>query len=146
MVRPGLRSSETREQPSEPPTCGARTRSGAPCDRAPEPGRRRCRVHGGAAGTGAPRGNTNAKKHGRYSAKSRELRALGRVQIRTGDLLQAQLALMNSRACGDTHRVEVAEEHVSHRMQQLWKAVLTLDRVLAERSNRRACQRPGQRG
>ncbi len=27
-------------------------------------------MHGGAPGSGAPRGNTNALKHGRYSARA----------------------------------------------------------------------------
>jgi hypothetical protein len=35
--------------------CGARTRSGAPCKSAPVTGRRRCRMHGGADGSGAPK-------------------------------------------------------------------------------------------
>jgi len=47
-------------------TCGARTRSGAPCKRAPMEGRTRCKLHGGAS-TGAPKGNSNAVKHGFYS-------------------------------------------------------------------------------
>ena len=63
------RAVENEEQPSTSPTFGARTRAGAPCERAPEPGRRRCRLHGGAAGTGAPRGNTNARRHGLHSAR-----------------------------------------------------------------------------
>ena len=35
--------------------CGARTRSGQPCKSAPVTGRRRCRMHGGAVGSGAPK-------------------------------------------------------------------------------------------
>ena len=125
----------TTEQPTEPPTCAARTRTGAPCDRAPEPGRRRCRHHGGAPGTGARPGNNNARKHGRYSAKSRELCALGRLLIRAGDLKHAQLAVMNARAYGDPHRVEIGERHVSHCVHRLQKAVLVLDRFLVERGD-----------
>jgi hypothetical protein len=50
--------------------CGARTRSGAPCKSAPVSGRRRCRMHGGADGSGAPRGSKNGNyKHGRYTAE-----------------------------------------------------------------------------
>jgi len=37
---------------SQPSRCGARTRSGAPCKSAPVTGRRRCRMHGGADGSG----------------------------------------------------------------------------------------------
>jgi glucans biosynthesis protein len=48
--------------------CGARTRGGRPCRNHPIRPRQRCRVHGGAPGTGAPRGNRNAVKHGRTTA------------------------------------------------------------------------------
>ena len=47
---------------------GARTRSGAPCKSAPVTGRRRCRMHGGAEGSGAPTGARNGNfRHGRYT-------------------------------------------------------------------------------
>src|SRR3954451_15742544 len=50
--------------------CGAKTRSGAPCKSAPVTGRRRCRMHGGADGSGAPSGSRNGNyKHGRYTAE-----------------------------------------------------------------------------
>jgi glucans biosynthesis protein len=62
------------------PRCGARTRSGKPCQSPAVRGKRRCRMHGGAAGSGAPIGNTNALRHGNYTAKSiaewREVSAL----------------------------------------------------------------------
>ena len=48
--------------------CGARTRGGRPCRSHPIRRRQRCRLHGGAPGTGAPRGNGNAIKHGRTTA------------------------------------------------------------------------------
>jgi hypothetical protein len=105
------------------------------CGRAKEPNRRRCRIHGGAPGTGAPRENTNARRHGRYSVQSREIRALGRVQNRTADLLKAQLAALEALACGDDRRVAVTEERVAHCMQRLRRAALVLDRVLAERGD-----------
>jgi hypothetical protein len=43
--------------------CGARTRSGLSCRRPRAPGRSRCRLHGGAPGSGAPPGERN----GRYT-------------------------------------------------------------------------------
>ncbi|WP_430625007.1 HGGxSTG domain-containing protein [Rhizorhabdus histidinilytica] len=49
------------------PRCGARTRSGLPCRSPAVNGNRRCRMHGGK-GSGAPRGNRNAWKHGLRSA------------------------------------------------------------------------------
>ena len=61
--------------------CGARTRSGTPC-LSPAMTNGRCRMHGGAS-PGAPIGNANARKHGRYTAEAiaaqRELSALLRA-------------------------------------------------------------------
>ena len=43
-------------------------------------GKKRCRMHGGAEGSGAPKGNRNALKHGIYTrealARRAQLRAL----------------------------------------------------------------------
>ena len=49
------------------PRCGARTRSGKPCASPAVKGKRRCRMHGGAHGSGAPKGNQNAFQHGARS-------------------------------------------------------------------------------
>ena len=54
------------------PRCGARTRSGAPCRSPAVGGVGRCRMHGGK-GSGAPRGNRNAWKHGVRSARFMEI-------------------------------------------------------------------------
>ncbi|MDH3242612.1 MAG: hypothetical protein OEO83_18305 [Alphaproteobacteria bacterium] len=74
------------------PRCGARTRAGHPCRAPAVKGKRRCRRHGGAAGSGAPRGNRNALKHGFYSraakAERRRLRALIREMERSLKLLE----------------------------------------------------------
>ena len=60
--------------------CGARTRSGGACRSPAVSGRKRCRMHGGARGSGAPRANRNARKHGRFSrdaiAERRQIQAL----------------------------------------------------------------------
>lgn len=50
--------------------CGAKTRSGKPCQGPIVRGKNRCRMHGGAHGSGAPKGNSNARRHGRYSAEA----------------------------------------------------------------------------
>ncbi len=47
--------------------CGAKTRAGTPCKAPAVHGKNRCRLHGGANGSGAPVGNKNAYKHGYYS-------------------------------------------------------------------------------
>jgi hypothetical protein len=60
--------------------CFARTRKGLPCQSVVVTGRKRCRMHGGAKGSGAPFSNQNAFKHGSYSAEAirarREVRTL----------------------------------------------------------------------
>jgi len=48
------------------PRCLARTRRGSPCQ-SPAMPNGRCRMHGGPS-PGAPKGNKNAFKHGRYTA------------------------------------------------------------------------------
>jgi hypothetical protein len=60
------------------PRCLARTRAETPCQ-SPAMPNGRCRMHGGKA-PGAPKGNSHALRHGRYSAEAiaerRELGAL----------------------------------------------------------------------
>jgi hypothetical protein len=56
------------------PRCGARTRTGSPCRSPAVKGRQRCRMHGGTTGSGAPAGNRNALKHGRYTGEVLEFR------------------------------------------------------------------------
>ena len=51
------------------PRCLARNRSGSLCQCPAIKDRKRCRLHGCAPGSGAPKGNRNAWKHGRYSAE-----------------------------------------------------------------------------
>jgi hypothetical protein len=62
------------------PRCGAKTRNGTPCRSPAVRGKRRCRMHGGAKGSGAPKGNQNAYKTGDYTreriAERRKLRGL----------------------------------------------------------------------
>ena len=62
--------------------CGAKTRSGSPCKSPAVSGKKRCRMHGGAPGSGAPRGNKNARKHGFYTheaiAERRQMQTLMR--------------------------------------------------------------------
>ena len=73
------------------PRCGAKTRRGTPCLAPAVSGKRRCRMHGGAAGSGAPKGNKNALKHGQYTkraiAERRELHELIRQAKQTLDEL-----------------------------------------------------------
>jgi len=60
--------------------CGAKTRRATPCQSPAIKGKKRCRMHGGAPGSGAPKGNQNALKHGRYTREAiAEHRALSQL-------------------------------------------------------------------
>jgi hypothetical protein len=52
------------------PRCFAKTRSGRPCRAPAVHGKRRCRLHGGAEGSGAPKRNRNARTHGRFTRRA----------------------------------------------------------------------------
>ena len=65
--------------------CGAKTRRGKPCQSPAVSGKRACRMHGGAEGSGAPKGNRNALKHGLYTKEAIEERKKLRRFIRDAD-------------------------------------------------------------
>jgi hypothetical protein len=68
--------------------CGAKTRSGASCRSPAVRGRSRCRMHGGAAGSGASRGNKNARKHGLYTREAiAQRRQLGELMRQSRKLI-----------------------------------------------------------
>lgn len=68
--------------PSTGPRCGAQTRKGTPCQTPAVAGMARCRMHGGSASSGAPKGNWNALKHGQYTAEARAFEAHVRKVLR----------------------------------------------------------------
>jgi uncharacterized protein YjcR len=60
--------------------CGAKTRTSGACRSPAVSGKKRCRMHGGAHGSGAPRANQNARKHGLFTrdaiAERRQIQTL----------------------------------------------------------------------
>jgi hypothetical protein len=62
--------------------CGAKTRSGKPCRAPAVTVKKRCRMHGGAPASGAPRDNKNALKHGLYTREAIEERRRLRMLMR----------------------------------------------------------------
>ena len=63
--------------------CGARTRAGHACKQAAVRGRARCRMHGGAKGSGGPRGARNGNfKNGLWTRESIEVRKAMRAKVR----------------------------------------------------------------
>src|SRR5271163_4900575 len=66
------------------PRCLARTRSGTPCQKPAAKGKKRCRLHGGAEGSGAPRGERNGSyRHGLYTREAIAERKAMRELIRS---------------------------------------------------------------
>jgi hypothetical protein len=63
--------------------CGARTRAGRPCRQAAVTERARCRMHGGAKGSGGPRGKRSGNfRHGGWTYESVNLREAMRAKVR----------------------------------------------------------------
>lgn len=62
--------------------CGAKTRSGKCCMSPAVHDKTRCRMHGGAPGSGAPVGNQNALKHGLFRKAAIDERKRLQVLIR----------------------------------------------------------------
>jgi hypothetical protein len=65
------------------PRCGAKTRSGGACRSPAVSGRKRCRMHGSAQGSGAPRSNQNARTHGLFTGDAIAERR--QIQVLLGD-------------------------------------------------------------
>jgi glucans biosynthesis protein len=71
------------------PRCGAETRAGTPCQAPAAKGKQRSRMHGGATGSGAPKGNQNALKHRLSTRESTEqTRAVNTLLRRSRRLLE----------------------------------------------------------
>jgi glucans biosynthesis protein len=86
------------EQLRQAPRCGARTRSGRPCQSPAVAGWRRCRMHGGAPGSGGPTGLRNGNyKRGLYSAEAIASRKWLRQQIREVRALTKTLRTLRGR-------------------------------------------------
>jgi len=65
------------------PRCDAKTRAGHSCRQAAVKGRARCRMHGGAKGSGGPRGDRNGNfKHGLWTRESLEMHRTTRAMVR----------------------------------------------------------------
>ncbi|MGY3239070.1 uncharacterized protein YjcR [Bradyrhizobium sp. USDA 4472] len=71
--------------------CGAQTRDGQTCRAPALRGKARCRMHGGAWGSGAPDGNGNAVKHGYYTGEAMNERRQIRDLLRETQKLLREL-------------------------------------------------------
>lgn len=99
--------------------CGAKTRSGSPCRRAPATGRTRCKLHGGATPLGAASPSFKDGRHSKYLPA----RLLERYNEAAADPellnLSAEIALIDARLGEVLGRVDKGESGAA------WKAALT---------------------
>jgi hypothetical protein len=86
------------------PRCGAKTRRGAPCRSPAVRGKGRCRMHGGATGSGAPKGNRNALKHGLRTAEAVARRRRVNNILRDGARLLAEFEKRTARVTSRQRR------------------------------------------
>ena len=120
MGMPGI---DSADQPNSA-MCGAHRRDGTPCEARPASGKRRCRVHGGAPGSGAPKGNRNALKTGAHTAATR-----ARIKAMR-DYVRASRSLMDAVDAGARSaallRRHAAVEHIADQL------ATTTQRLLGE--------------
>ena len=64
--------------------CGAKSKrnNGAPCRSPAVKGKKRCRIHGGALGSGGQFGNQNALKHGYTTQEAKSFRKAVKAAIK----------------------------------------------------------------
>jgi hypothetical protein len=84
-----------RDEPKQlrdAPRCGAHARTtGQPCRSPRVKNRPKCRMHGGAPGSGGPRDEGNGNfKHGKYTHRAKELSKVFRELAHTGEMLVAK--------------------------------------------------------
>ena len=72
-------------------TCGAKTRSGKPCQKPPLLGRKRCRLHGGMSLSGKDHPNY---KHGHCTKETRKLTVEGSAQIKFLETVLIKLGMI----------------------------------------------------
>src|SRR5262249_14979739 len=76
------------------PQCGARTRRGTPCRAKAAHGKGRCRLHGGAVGSGAPPGQRNGNyRHGRHTKEAIAERQFMRALLKQSRELLQRVAI-----------------------------------------------------
>src|SRR5215203_2027727 len=90
---PGMAAERHKPMPARghAASLGAKTRNGSPCRTWRVTGKSRCRMHGGARGSGAPKGSRNGSyKHGGFTCEAiEERRALREIVAEFRDMAKA---------------------------------------------------------
>ena len=76
------------------PRCGAKAKvsNGKPCRCPAIKGKLRCRLHGGAKGSGAPRGNSNALVHGGTTTEANAFKQKVRQTLQLSKMLLNEIS------------------------------------------------------
>lgn len=82
-INPMQRSSGSYYPFLESLRCGAKTRKGTACQSPAVHNKKRCRMHGGSLGSGAPLGSKNAMKHGFHTKEAKELKKATRLLLQS---------------------------------------------------------------
>lgn len=80
-------------------------------------------MHGGAVGSGAPLGNRNAWRHGRYTRDAREQRALLRLMAVADAALMADLRIIDVVARGAVEEYDAVVRRAAEQQQRLHATV-----------------------
>lgn len=64
------------------PRCGAKTRQATACRSPAVKNKKRCRMHGGTKGSGAPLGSQNALKHGCHTNEVKQIKRAVRLVLK----------------------------------------------------------------
>jgi hypothetical protein len=76
-INPMERNTREPESLRLTPRCGAKRRDGLPCQKPRAKEKTRCRLHGGAQGSGGPKGEANGRySHGLLTAEAIEERVV----------------------------------------------------------------------
>lgn len=110
--------------------CGARTRRDGRCQGLAVNGRQRCRMHGGAPGSGAPVGNRNAWRHGRYSHATHERRALMHLLDAVNAAVDAELRVLHVVARGEVEVFEQAARLAEEQHEHVRRAAMAMEKYL----------------
>ena len=87
-------------------------------------------MHGGSAGSGAPRGNQNRLVHGRYARAALERRALGRLAREAAAAVDAELRVLDVVVQGEVEQFDVVVQVADDQWVRLQQAADALAALL----------------
>jgi len=119
--------------PANAPRCGAYARTtGNPCKSPAVRGKQRCRMHGGAKGSGGQLGNKNRLIFGEYTAQGRALKFFMCVTDRWlgGDRRSSRHTVRNETEAREILKLfrVMGDDGMAERIAELWGMEMPTDR------------------